>query len=502
MLPEKQSEQSDGGRRTASIRRRFDAIEAESALRKLGLPKPEDVLAMVDRVLCALGQDPQQDVDAEGWRYLRLGTVYGLINVLEWEPNFYVLVVWSPILRAPQDPRLRGWLFEHLLKLNHRQTGMARFSLNDQSVSGPDSASDMIVLSFVRPIYGLDFQAVLDAIRLVILAADFLDEPLQNAFEVAMPRLNLTNEVWQGVLDLLRVCDTHTQMIFNRILEGWVSLEGSIQLEDKYGVVLSGIASEGKVLASLCAPYKSREDEPLQSLSPLIVIACDRLTQKWGLPSNDLEALKQALSFYEQVQVTDGALYVPVDETFTRAMADQLLDALVTLDKALGRVSEPEPEPLPDLKATWGLNIEVSDATQRSIHALLRACSSHVVEIYVFLIQGWHDAGERMYSTKTDRLYLRLSVRDHTFALATLYGAQHRHGARIELRYPLTYYLDAYPRARRRYEQVIGRISGFRVHNTGARIPMAETFEKDEAERLLEAMGRLAEDVRVEAESG
>jgi hypothetical protein len=106
-----------------------------------------------------------------------------------------------------------------------------------------------------------------------------------------------------------------------------------------------------------------------------------------------------------------------------------------------------------------------------------------------------------MYSTKSDRLYLRLSVRDHTFALATLYGAQHRHGARIELRYPLTYYLDAYLRARRRYEQVIGRISGFRVHNTGARIPMTKTFEKNEAERLLEAMGRLAEDVSIEAES-
>jgi hypothetical protein len=279
-----------------------------------------------------------------------------------------------------------------------------------------------------------------------------------------------------------------------------VSLEGGIQLEDKYGVVLSGIASEGKVLASLCASYGSREDKPLQSLSPLIVIACDRLTQKWSLPSNDLEVLKQALSFHEQVQVTDGALYVPVDEKFTRAMADQLLGALVTLDEALGHVSESEP--LPDLKVTWGLNIEVSDATQRSIHALLRACPPHVVEIYVFLIQGWHDAGERMYSTKTDRLYLRLSVRDHTFALATLYGAQHRHGARIELRYPLTYYLDAYPRARRHYEQVIGRISGFRVHNTGARIPMVEAFERDETERLLEAMCRLAEDVRVEAESG
>jgi hypothetical protein len=228
------------------------------------------------------------------------------------------------------------------------------------------------------------------------------------------------------------------------------------------------------------------------------VIERDVLVRKWHMPSAELEAFRQALPFSERVQVTDTVIYVPVDQTFTRTMADQLLDALVDLDKALERALAPEPEPLPDLQAAWGLDIEVSDATQRSIHALLNACPSHVVEIYTLLIQGWHDAGERIYSTKSDRLYLRLSVRDHTFALATLYGAQHRRGARIELRYPLTYYLDAYLNARRRYEQEVGRIPGFRVHNTGARVPMTETFDKDEAEKLLAAMGRLADDVRIE----
>ncbi len=497
--------QSDSEKRVVSIRQCFDAIDTGTTSSNPNLPTPEDVLTMVDQVLYAFGQDPQNNTDSEGWRYLRVGTVYSLINVLEWKPDFYVLIVWTPMLRTPKDPRLRGWLFEYLLKLNHSQTGMARFSLKDDSTSGPNNANNVVVLSFVRPIYGLDFQAVLEAIRLVMLAADFLDEPLQNAFEVAMPQINLTSEVWQGVLNLMRLCDTHTQMIFNHILEEWVRCKGKIQIGDKYTIALSSITSEGKVLATLC-PTQCPDAQELAQLPsafhPMILIKRDRLIQNGSMQPKDLAAfIKRLLSSYEEVKVEDTAICVPVDEVFTVEMADQLVDALVELDKALGHALTPGPEPLPDLKANWGLSIEVSDATQRSIHALLGACPSYVAEIYELLIQGWYNAGEKMYSTKSDRLYLRLSVRDHTFALATLYGAQHRHGARIELRYPLTYYLDAYLGARRRYEQVIGRIPGFRVHNTGARIPIKKTFEKDEAERLLKAMCRLAEDVSIEMES-
>jgi hypothetical protein len=433
---------------------------------------------MVDQALWNLGVDPQEATDPEGWRHLSLGTAHGLINIIAWEPGFHFLVVWSPILRAPEDRRLRAQLFETLLQLNHHETGMARYSLKD----------DLVILSFVRPIHGLDLDEVLDAIRMVMMTADMLDEHLQSAFEIAMPQIKLDDATWQGVLDLLRLCDAHTQAIFKRLMEGWVARKG-IVYTGKSGISLRSKSAGDKALAALIG---------YASAGPLAIIGWDSLEREWGVLPEDVSTFKQALPRPARFKTTESSAHLPVDESFTETMADQLLDAMLFLEKALQRAVPPPPLLPPDLEEAWKLKLKVGGATQRNIYDLLTACPPAVQEVYRKIIQAWHDAGQQLYTNKSDRVYLRLTVDGHTFALCTLYGPQKKRGPRIELSYPLTYYFGAHLEARRCYEQTVAQIPGFSVHKSGARIPMGEEFTIKEAGNLLKVLRRLAEDVSSE----
>lgn len=447
-------------------------------------PSPAEAQTMINQALWNLGIDPQEATDPEGWRHLSLGTAHGLINVVEWESGVHFLVVWSPILRAPDDPRLRAKLFETLLRLNHHDTGMARASLQDT----------LIVLSFVRPIHGLDLDEILDAIRMVMMAADALDEPLQNAFEIAMPQIEMDKATWQGVLDIFRLCDTYTQSIFKDLMEGWVARKGTVATTGKNGIALQAKSVDDKTLAALIG---------YTSAGPLVTVGWDSLKRQWGVQEKDETAFKQAVPRPQRFEITESSAHLPIDDSFTETMVEQLLDALAVLDKALKRAIPPPKPSLPDLKQHWGLKIEVGGATQRGIHTLLQSCPPEAQEIYHLLIQGWHDAGQKLYTNTPDRVALRLTVDNHTFGLCTLYGPQKAKPPRIELFYPLSYYFESRVEARRRYEQTVTQIPNFNPHNSGASIALDDTFTTKSAENLLKILCRLAEDTNdVTVESG
>ena len=439
-------------------------------------PSPAEAQAMIDHTLWSLGVDPQEATDSEGWRHLNLGTAHGLINVIEWEPGVHFLVIWSPILQAPEDPQLRAELFETLLRLNHHDTGMARASLQN----------DLIVLSFVRPIHGLDLDEILDAIRMVMIAADILDKPLQSTFEITMPQIEMDKTTWQGVLDVLRLCDTYTQGIFKYLLEGWVARKGAITT-GKNGIALRAKSASDKTLAALIG---------YASAGPLVTVGWDSLGRQWGIQVDDETTFKQAVPRPQRFKTTESSAHLPVDDSFTEAMAEQLLDALVLLDKALKHATPPPKPALPDLEQHWGLKIDVVGATQRGIHALLESCPPEVQKVYCLLLQGWHDAGQKLYTNTLDRVALRLTVNNHTFGLCKLYGPQKAKAPRIELFYPLSYYFENREEARRRYEQAVARIPQFSPHNSGARIVMDDTFTTKSVENLLKILCVLAEDAK------
>jgi hypothetical protein len=430
---------------------------------------------MVDQALRTLGVDPADSIDAEGWRHLRLGSAHGLINVIEWEPGLHFLVAWSPILRAPEDPGLRAQLFELLIRLNHHETGMARFSL----------MGEMVVLSFVRPVHGLDLDEVLDVLQTVMSVADDLDDRLQIAFEIEMPRIEMDDETRQGIADVMRLCDRRTQVVFRLLMEGWAARKGMVEV-GKSNVGLRSRSPGHRSLAALVG---------YAAAGPLVTVGWDSLERVWGVQPRDAQRFKKAVPRPARFQTTQSSAHLPVDDSFTEAMVDQLLNALDALDRALKRAVPPKEKPLPDLEDAWGLQIQVGGATHRNVDALLKACPSAVQAVYARLIQGWQDAGQQLYTNKADRVYLRLTVDDHTFSLCTLYGPQKEREPRIELDYPLFYYFDAHLEARRRYEGSVAHVPGFAVHNSGARIPMGGDASTEDADKLLRVLRRLAEDV-------
>jgi len=453
----------------------FDTVYSGQKPHISTVPSPAEAQIMIDHALLSLGIDPQEAVDPEGWRHLNLGTAHGLINIMEWEPGVYFLVVWSPILRVPEDPGLRANLFETLLRLNHQQTGMARSSLHD----------DLVVLSYTRSINGLDVDEILDAIRMTMIAADRLDEPLQSAFEIMMPQIELDKATWQGILDVQRLCDTYTQGIFKCLVEGWVARKGLVTT-GKNGIALRAKSASDKTLAALIG---------YASAGPLIAVGWDSLSRQWGVPEKDVATFKQAIPRPRGFKITESSVHLPVDDSFGDVMAEQLLDALAILDKALQHATPPTKPALPDLEQRWDLKIGVGGATQRAIHALLESCPPELQKIYQLLIQGWDDASQKLYSNTLDRVALRLTVDDHTFGLCTLYGPQKARDPRIELYYPLSYYFENREDARRRYEQAVVQIPQFIPHNSGARITSVDTFTAKSAENLLKILCRLAEDV-------
>ncbi|HOU15696.1 MAG TPA: YbjN domain-containing protein [Anaerolineae bacterium] len=432
--------------------------------------------ALVDQALWHLGIDPQEAIDEDGWRHIALGTAQGRLNVIEWEPELYYLVVWSPILRVPDDMRLRAELFETLLLLNHHETGMARFSLKD----------GLIVLAAARPIQGLDLEQVLDMIRMVMVTADHLDEPLQQAFAITMPHIEVNAATAAGILNVLRLCDGHTQTIFDRLMEGWVAQKGIVQTGDS-AIQLRSRTDKQKTLAGLVG-YAAE--------GPLVVIGWNSLAKTWGVPAQDITMFQQLVPRPKRFKLTASSAHLPVDESFTAEMADALLMALAQLDAALEHAVPPQQPTPPDLKEKWGLEIMVGGATQQNIDAVLTTCSAAAQASFIHLLQGWHNIQQKIYTNNPKLIYLRLTVDKHTFALCTLRGADKKQAARIELFYPLTYYFERYPEPRRRYEQAVAKLPGFTVHNSGATIVMNDSFTLKNTEQLFKALQRLVTDVQ------
>lgn len=128
---------------------------------------------------------------------------------------------------------------------------------------------------------------------------------------------------------------------------------------------------------------------------------------------------------------------------------------------------------------------------------MLEACSPEVRKVYILLIQGWHDAGQKLYTKTLNSVALRLSVYSHTFALCSLWAPSEKKPAHLWLYYPLFHlYFRGLDEARQRYEQGVARMPGFTPQNSGASITVDEAFTDKSAKQLLKILSRLGEDVK------
>lgn len=433
-------------------------------------PTPAAAQALVDQALRYLGVDPAAAADEHGWRRISLKTIQGKVGIIESAPYTYALVVWAPVLPLPVDLRLRYLLFETLLQLNHHETGGARFARQ----------GDTVILTVVRPIRGLGLEEVLDAIIGVLEFAAEIETPLRRAFAVALPGIPLEQAMWQALYDFFIQCEVQPQQVFKRLLETWAAHQGRI-VSGNHTVALVGPAS-GKRLAALIARA---------SAGPLITLGWDSWLQQ-GLPPETLAQFKQATPRPAHFSETASSAHLPVTAGFPEALVAPLVQALLTLDQALQHAIPPQPKPLPDLAARWGVTLQAGAATLRNVDTVLTASPAAARQVFVQLLQGWNAAEQAVYTNNPRLIYLRLTVDEHTFALATLRAPQPQRDAHIELTYPLHYYFEARPEARQRYELAVAQLPGFTVDKTRARILLTESWGAAETVRLLQILITLA----------
>ncbi|GAB4451723.1 MAG: hypothetical protein Kow0031_34250 [Anaerolineae bacterium] len=433
---------------------------------------PEAAQQLIDQAIRKLGLDPADVTGPGGWRELGFGSALCRVNIIEWQPGIHALVIWSPLVWAPQQPQQRAKLFETLLLLNADFTGQSRLALTDD---------DLVILTHLRPIAGLQLEEVLDALKGVLRVADRLDEPLQ-MLGLDLPHVMLDNATMAGVVALFRLCDPTAQAVFRRLLEGWSLLDGKITV----GSGSIHLKTPGKPVRTLAALIG------YAAAGPLVTVGGDWL-EKSGLPAAQIDA------FFEQLPRPAGfkqnglSAHLPANGSFTPAMVDDLLNTLIKLAELL-KYAQPVKTVLPDLYARWGLRLKVGGATQSGIDALLEACPEQTRAVYIRLIQGWFDAGQKLYTKDTDRVALRMTANGSTFALATLFGPQKKRPPRIELHYPTTYYLGDHP-AGQVYETAVAALPGFEPHNSGARLAMGDQFKLPESEQLLTIITTLARQV-------
>lgn len=432
-------------------------------------PTPKEAQALIDQALRALDVDPKAVTNASGWRVIGMGSATALINIIQVDFGDYMLVVWSPLLDLPADPRLQLPLFEMLLRFNHHRTGLARFALQE----------DLVVLSAVRPIHGLDIDEVLEAIRTVLEIADQVDEQLHELFDVEMPGIPLDSTAWQVTYDLQRQCPSHTQHIFRLLLEAWVARKGVVTTSSTH-LVLAG-KTTGNHLAAFI---------PVASAGPLLTVSWAGLKQHGVLPE-DIEAFQKAVPRPAKFKTTASTAHLPVDESFSEDMVEPLVSALMLLDEAYTRAIPPEPEPTPDLHAKWGLDLAVGKATTRNIDAVLEASPEPVQKAYLRLIQGWATAGYPIYTNNPGLIYLRLTTGQSTFALCTLRAPQNARPARIDVLLQPARVLPPTGNASDAETALLG-IAGIAPHGSMFRISMADALTEEEAGRLLQRLLDLA----------
>src|SRR5690606_39056784 len=100
-----------------------------------------------------------------GWEFLS-----GSAEVrIEHDAEQGSVTILSRVMPVPQSPERRPALYEKLLHLNYLQTGEARFALDQGEV----------IVTFTRPMLGLDYHEFLRAVEQVAAAADDFDEELR-----------------------------------------------------------------------------------------------------------------------------------------------------------------------------------------------------------------------------------------------------------------------------------------------------------------------------------
>lgn len=437
----------------------------------------DEARAMIDAVFRKVGLDPTQAADEYGWRRITLGDARGYIGVVPWKTGQDYLVAFAPLIQLPTDVELSEF-YKKLLELNHHETLASRFSIDD----------DILFVSLVRPITGLDTEEVEAALGAMMITADhaerWLADTLDQIFGDAMvpvtslPKIRLTPKEMQAVGAFLAGCDPNGREIINYLLERWQksgnyieSKNLSIGLKAKYGDDRINLAAIRHGLGGE---------------SQMLVLAWESLRSLKGLPPDAIDRYQKDVKRVGELRITESSAHLDIDEHFSQNNARVLIKALIDLAKSIQQELADKP----------------GAVTPSNIEATLNLCDKWVQQLFSDLYQGWETSGGIVQCPRVGRIYLKLQTgkhefrefgqQSHKFNLAVLAAQKGKRGACIDLTWDLARgdyaYLDSIPKQVEQFEATVSKLPGFEQQGTIARLLVNEDFKPENAQQLLKAM--------------
>lgn len=450
---------------------------------------PDEASILIDSVFFRYGLDPTLWTDFSGWRHIMIGSAEGFAGVVEWQTEEHYLVVLAPILEIPEEEDQLLEFYRMLLELNYHGTLSAHFSIYE----------DTLYLGITRPIRGLDEEEVDEAIRTVMVLADSYDDRLKELIHLIPPSLPELPDIKMRPKDAqiigltLSACDPHGRKIFRFLMERWEALEYLVEAGTTGIALCFLIDDQPYALAALHPGFADRKQE--------IIISWGGLKRKAEFPQEGIKDFQSEVMKISEVKTTANTGHIEVLESFNEKKATALIEAMDEFAQSViqGKV---ELEDRLEVEVTPKLEIQTTPITFQCIHNSLQVCDSRIQEIFVGLIQGWHDAGGGVACDSPGRIYLRFETGEHEYGhygvlchrinLAVLIVPFQDPYARIEIAWSLASgqfaYLDYAEQDVHRYQRIVSNLPGFDNQGIQKGIILGDSFRKEHAAELLEAL--------------
>jgi hypothetical protein len=479
------------GRVNGGRTRMLDLEAARRTGRRLKAPTltPDEASILIDRVLFRYGMDPTLWTDLSGWRHLMIGSAEGFAGVVEWQSDEYYLVVLAPILDIPPETRQQPEFYQMLLELNYHGTLSAHFSIYE----------DTLYLGVTRPIRGLDEDEVDEAIRTVMILADSYDDRLKEVIHLLpppmpqLPDIRMRPHDTQVLGSILGACDPHGQDIFRFLMENWEASGHRVEASTT-GIALSFLLDDQPyALAALHPGFADRKQE--------IILGWEGLRKKPVFSNEAIVKFQSDVGNLTELKTTANTAHIEITENFNHEKAEALLTFMDHFARsAMLHVKEPDwmgwASRLPKLR------FEGDPVVKVNIRETLQAIDARIQDLFVFILQGWVDAGGEVECFQPGRIYLKIQtcehkygrygVLSHQFNLAVLATAGLKEHSRIELAWNLASgpyaYLEYAAEEVERYEKLIAGLPGFQHEGALHYLVMDDSFMKEHASQLLDAM--------------
>jgi len=449
---------------------------------------PDEASILIDSVFFRYGLDPTLWTDFSGWRHIMIGSAEGFAGIVEWQLEEHYLVVLAPILEIPEEEDQLLEFYRMLLELNYHGTLSAHFSIYE----------DTLYLGITRPIRGLDEEEVDEAIRTVMVLADSYDDRLKELIHLIPPSLPELPDIKMRPKDAqiigltLSACDPHGRKIFRFLMEKWEALEYLVEAGTTGIALCFPINDQPYALAALHPGFADRKQE--------IILSWGGLQRKAEFPQKVIQDFQSEVMEISEVKTTANTGHIEVLESFNEKKAIALIEAMDGFAQHVIQ-GKFELEDHMQVEATPELEIQTTPTTFQCIHKSLQVCDSRIQEIFVDLIQGWHDARGEVACDSPGRIFLRFETGEHEYGhygvlshrinLAVLTVPFQDPYARIELAWSLASgqfaYLDYAEKEVHRYERIISNLPGFDDQAIQKSIILDDSFRKEHTSELLEA---------------